>query len=207
MVKILSQSGSSLADVYDVQGSIAGIDQLESREVSLVHEMGGTLESERMGCRMFRVSTGDILQTITTEIVFAQVSEHMGKIIGASIWCDTVARVANASLLLIDDTVGGTLQELPIFAWDSVTGGSTRTQIEDAGTVATFDLLNPHATGMLPNTIVTGAGQPRTVSRVAFRSLSTTFGAGTVEIIACFLVATPSFFAGINSRGLPIPSW
>ncbi len=206
MVKILSRSGSSLADVYDVQGSIAGIDQLETHELPIVHEMGGTILSERIAGRIFRVSTGDILQTITWEIVFSELAEFVGKISGISVWTDTVARVSNASVCLVDDTVPATLRNIPMFAWDSVVGGSIITQIEDEGTLATFDLLTPVAAAMLPNVIVTGTGQPRTVERVAFRGLTTTFGAGTVEVVCAMHILSPGF-GGLNSRGLPLPSW
>ena len=62
MPKILAQAGISLADVYDVEGSIAGTDELLSEDVSLVHEMGGHMMSER--CRSFVVTlaTGDQIQ-------------------------------------------------------------------------------------------------------------------------------------------------
>ena len=45
MVKILSQAGISLADLYNVEGSIAGIEQLDTRELPIVHEMSGTIFS------------------------------------------------------------------------------------------------------------------------------------------------------------------
>lgn len=206
MVKILAQAGTSLADVYNVQGSIAGIDQLESAELGIIHEMGGTVLSERLAGRLFRTDTGDILQTITWEIIFSGLAEFIGKISGASIWTDDVSRVANASLSLVDDTVLATPRNIPIFAWDSVGGASVRTQIADEAAVATFDLLIPPVTGMLPNLIVSGTGQPRTVERVAFRGLSTTFGAGTVNVACAIHILSPGF-GGLNSRGLPLPSW
>ena len=62
MPKILSQAGDSLADSYDVAGSIAGVDDLITQDVQLLHEMGGTIFSERLTSQVLTIASGSIAQ-------------------------------------------------------------------------------------------------------------------------------------------------
>jgi len=71
MAKVLSKSGDSLADVYDVEGSIAGIERLQSEEVHLTHDMGQTLFSERLASRMLELSSGVLSQSTVFNVNFS----------------------------------------------------------------------------------------------------------------------------------------
>lgn len=206
MVRILSQSGNSLADIYDVRGSIAGIDNLETRDLPIVHEMGATVFSERLSGRVQRGSSTAVLQNITWDIQFTDIVESgaIGRLAGVTVFADTGARVSNASLLLVDDRDD---REIPIFVWDS-NEGIVVTRLSDAGgAAANVDVLAPANGGEIPPVIILGSDQARPLgTNIFFRGLSTGFGAGTVEVIALLHILTARV-QGLSSRGLPVPSW
>ena len=143
MVKIQAQAGSSLADVYDVRGSIAGIDQLETNDLPIVHEMGATVFSERLVGRLNRGTSGAIAQNTTFDIDFASLVENeaLARVVGISVWTDAAARLVNVAWLLVDDRDG---REIPVWAWDSVNGISVITRLSNQGAAAAnVDLLIP----------------------------------------------------------------
>jgi len=204
MVKILSKSGDSLADTYDVQGSIAGIEQLVSQDVSLVHEMGNTIFSERVSTTIRRAESGDVLQSASFNIVLVDLPAVPFRILSIACFVDTAARLDQASVALNDPDAE---REIPIWLWDSVvdTEVSARFQ-QDGGAVGTETFLRPlQPIGAIP-CFTSGRGQPQKVPRVAFRGSTLAFGAGTVETTMLFLIGF-SQIGGISSRGLPIPSW
>jgi len=207
--KILSKSGDSLADAYDVEGSIAGIEELLPRELGIIHEMGGTLFSERFSGAIRRITTGAIAQSTTFGVVIGPTdagaaAAPISRINGIQVIADTIARV-NLAAVLVRDPV--TERELPLWAWDSSANDSITVRIQDDGAaVANEDLLRPAAnSGLLPS-ILTQSGQPLRVSDLALRGQSNAFGAGTVTITALIYVSFADL-GGVSSRGLPIPSW
>lgn len=203
MVKILAQAGMSLADVYNVVGSSAGVEQLESREVSLVHEMGGTLFSERLGSSIRRLTTGDILQTVTFNGTLAGLGANAIRILGISVFADVNARIDRVVVSLRDPLAG---REIPIWVWNTASDAERAMRLLDnAGAVASVFQLVSIAPINVPN-LMTGSEQPRRVSEIVMRGITATFGAGTVELILLVHTAS-SHQGGLNSRGLPIPGW
>lgn len=202
MVKILSRSGDSLADTYDVQGSIAGIETLESREVSLVHEMGGTLFSERVSGFIRRQVTGDIVQSTTFDFVNADLPNVPYRVLGVSVLASAANKTTQAAVSLRDPISG---REIPIFVWDVANDKTSLVRIVENGAASgNFLALIPNQT-LVPNMGI-GSGQPQQVNELAFRGKSSAFGAGTVELTMLVYVAF-SQIGGLSSRGLPLPGW
>jgi len=192
----------SLADVYNVSGSIAGIEQLESREVSLVHEMGGTVFSERFSTETRRADTGDILQSVNFDTIFASDPPNVTRVLGVTMLADVDARLARAQLSILN-RLGN---EQPIYAWEAGDATTSVRIVDDGQAVANMTLLVPSFT-QLPN-LIAGSGQPNQLAgdRFVFRGSSSAFGAGTVELVVIVYLG----FArqrGISSLGLPMPSW
>lgn len=208
MGKILSRSGESLADLYDVEGSIAGIDQLETRELPIVHEMGNTLFSERLRTRVFRVTTGAILQDVSFRIELDTLPETPCRLLGLQVISDNKARILRCAVYLTDPSLP---QDFPVWVLSGATPTGESLVMEDAGTSATFDLLEPIApNNQFPSFTggrEQGGGTDTMVSQLTLQGRSTGFGAGSVVITALALLAFPARDVNISSRGLPIPSW
>ena len=208
MSKILGRSGTSLADVYDVEGSEAGLEQLDTRVVTPFHEMGGTILSERMTGGIRRTSTGDILQSTTWDIVITGIAATPGaRILGITIMTDVPARVNIASVLLRDPDDN---RELPLWWWDQSTDIDSDIRIADEAAAANINILQPvNPTGTLPTFMIRPSprGTPSGLSEIAFRGLTAGFGAGTVEVIVIIATLAPSGEVVPSSEGLPWPSW
>lgn len=207
MPKILSQSGDSLADVYDVKGSIAGIDQLETRELPIVHEMGNTVFSERLGAEIVRLPTGDILQNANFDVTLASPPPNIFRVLGVVVLLDTTTRI-NIAQVSLRSTVG---REVPFFVWDIADDIETSIRIVEnnaaaTNTIALRSRFGPQ--GGVP-TLGVSDGQPRMVGEeIVFRGRAAGFGAGTVECIALVHLASPEVTQGsLSSRGLPVPGW
>lgn len=204
MVKILSQAGSSLADTYNVEGSIAGIDQLETRELPIVHEMGGTIFAERLSGGMDRRTTGAIAQNTDWDIILTGLGRFPSRILGIFVFSDDASRLSHATVSVRDPLDE---REVPIFAWD--TGEAVVTvRIQDDGAavaneVALNNVLNVAAA--TPSLLI-GTDQPAPIDQMAFRGRTSGFGAGTV-VVTMLMYKAFSEIGGISSRGLPLPSW
>ena len=209
MSKVLSQAGNSLADVYDVEGSVAGIDQLETRELPIVHEMGGTIFSERLAGRILRPTTGAILQNITFDVVVTDLPDGPFRILDVVVIANNAARTLQVVVSLRSLPIDGfgvvIAQEMPIFTFDSATDVESRVRIEDFGGAAANQRQLLGTPVAKPNLGI-GDGQPLTVPELAFRGVTNGFGAGTVIISALIYIAFPSP-RGLSSRGLPLPGW
>ena len=202
MAKILSRSGASLADIYDVAGSIAGIDCLETRELGIIHEMGATVASERFSSEIRRFDTGALNQNTTFDVVQTNLPAGIWRVLGIIVLANTNVRSLTAQVSLRDPTAG---REVPVYVWDSTNDVQSVVRIvENGAAAANFESLVP-AHVRLPS-IGVGAGQPLQVSEIAFRGLTSGFGAGTVQHIALVHICF-SQITGLSSRGLPIPSW
>lgn len=195
----------SLADVYNVEGSIAGVDQLESREVQLVHEMGGTIFSERFGSNIMLVETAAIAQSLSFDIVApAVLSTTVQRILGVVVFANQAGRVAHAQVSVRDPTAG---REVPIWFFDDAVDLEATIRIENNGAgAAAHTLFRPVQLFEGIPSLVAGTDQRSSVEQIVLRGTTTAFGAGTVVTTAVVLVAF-SAAAGLSSRGLPIPSW
>ena len=201
MVKILSQAGMSLADTYDVKGSVAGIDQLETRELSIVHEMGATVFSERFRMSIRRVASGDKAQSLDFTNTLDDLPPVPTRILGVVVVSDDASRIAQASISVRNAV---TVQELPIWVYDGSTFLPIR--IDDDGVRGNFDLLVGSLPATMLPTFIGGSGQLEMPSEIIMAGRTTAFGAGTVFLRAFYYVAFAEL-EGISSRGLPIPSW
>lgn len=203
MVKIQSQSGNSLADTYDVEGSIAGIDQLLTKELPIVHEMGATVFSERFTTAIRRVALGSINQSTEFAVNLTDLPATPSRLLGVSVVSDVGANIARAAVMVRDPT---SEREFPVWVFD----GSTviTIKMDDNGTETDFDLLVGQASTVFTPTFVGGVGQPGlgAVNELIIRGETTAFGAGTVLIRAFYHIALVQL-GGISSRGLPLPSW
>jgi len=200
VVKILSQSGRSLADIYDAEGSIAGIDQLETRELPIVHEMGATVFSERFVTSIRRMASGALAQNTAISLALATLPSTPTRLLGVAVISDVAARVDRLAISLRDP---GATNEIPVWVFD---GNSTPIEFADAGAgTATFDLLG--AQQVFTPSFVGGNGQPgRMVSDIAVRGDTTGFGAGDV-FVRVFLHIAFAAAGGVSSFGLPLPGW
>lgn len=201
MPKILSKTGDSLADVYDVEGSIAGVDELLSEEINLVHEMGGTAFSERLSTRMFSISSGAIAQSIAFNVNFSE--NENARVLGVQVITTTEARVSHVQVS-ITSPPGVDNQECPIWGWESTKDTFRSLSMLVGGAIVSRDVLVP-AFSLLPNLLV-GPDSPRSAQTLTIRGAATAFGAGTVTIQALLYLAFPQT-AGLSSRGLPLPGW
>ena len=202
MVKILAQAGNSLADIYDAEGSIAGIEALETRELPIVHEMGHTVFSERLGGTIRRLATAGIAQSTAFDVVLSNLPEGPWRVLGVTVLADIAARVGFASIALRSD---GQDREVPIYVWDSTNNVESDVRIvEDGAAATTWQYLVPNPL-QVPNLGI-GEGQPRVLDELALRGVTAAFGAGTVTIIGLVYLAFTQT-TSLSSRGLPIPGW
>jgi len=203
MPKIQAQAGSSLADVYDVQGSIAGIDHLDTHELPIVHEMGATVFSERFGTSISRIETGDIAQDTNFDIANSNFAAVPSRILAIVVFSDAAARIQRVTLSPRDPIAG---REIPIWHYDGVTNFGTMRMSDDGAAVANFEVLQPVQSQLFLPNFFGGDDQATTVNDLIMRGRTTGFGAGTVFCRALIYLAFARL-AGVSSRGLPIPSW
>ena len=201
MTKILSRSGDSLADVYDVEGSIAGIDELQSKDVNLVHEMGGVLFSERLSGRVVTLTTGNILASANFSINFSV--SNTSRLLAATVIVDDIVRIARWSLAVTSGP-GQDNTEVPIGFWKT-SDLDRSVNVLIGGSVSLLFALIPIVPMMLPQLMI-GQDSPRPISTVTFRGDAAAFGGGNVEVQALLYFAFPET-AGLSSRGLPVPGW
>jgi len=203
--KILSKSGDSLADVYDVAGSIAGIDELVSADVNLVHEMGATIFSERFAGRIIRVTTGGESQSTSFNTQYDAGANVPGvsRILGAQIICTSSSRLTRVQLSITSPEEVND-QDLPILAWQAGQP-SVGAEVLDNGSVATFDLLTSVIPVQTPSLIL-GADSASPINFLTLRGITAGFGAGTVTTTG---IVYMGFLqpGGLSNRGLPMPSW
>ena len=206
MVKVLTQSGDSLADIYDVEGSIAGIEQLETNELPIVHEMGATVFSERFSMAIRRETTGAIAQSISWNNTFADLPAGPFRITNVFVFVNTASRVSTAVVSLrsvVND------REVPFWTFDENDDDQVRVRIQDDGAaVGTVTSLVPvNAAQKIVPHIAAGIGQPQRLEEIVFRGQTNAFGAGDVTVTCLVELAFSQIRPGLSSRGLPVPSW
>jgi len=201
-VKILSQSGISLADAYDVQGSIAGVERLDSEEVKTVHEMGGTMFSERFQGALRRRETGDIAQNTNWAQLITDLPAGPSRVFAVAVFAES-DDVSHA-VVSIRDPVSE--REVPIWQWNTGVDTANLSLWQDSGAaVAAIFYLRPLVLMGIPSFII-GGDQRVPVPDIAFRGRTTAFGAGTVNVILTLYIGH-THVGGLSSFGLPIPSW
>jgi len=207
MPKILSQSGVSLADTYDIEGSIVGVENLETQDVNLFDEMGGRVFSERLQSFFIRPATGDIAQNILfTDITAGGIPDSPNRVLGICVIA-TADRIDHVQVSLFAPQ---TEQDLVIFAWNTATDVTVPILYEDEGVVTTMFLLSPAYQIIVPAMILR-VGVSKAMMEIKMRGLTTGFGAGTVECFAVVHIAranegNPAAGAP-SSHGLPLPGW
>jgi len=203
--KILSQSGDSLADIYDVAGSIAGIDHLETHELPIVHEMGHTVFAERMGGRHTRIVSGALSQSDTFDVTSTDMTNGINRVLGVAVFgdADPNARIENAVVSIRDPV---TEREFPIWIWDQANNvSSTIRIIDNGGAVGQQEALIGSAL-QLPS-FVFGPDQPQSMPQFVFRGVAQAFGAGNITLKALIYRTFASVASGLSSRGVPVPGW
>jgi hypothetical protein len=209
MPKVLGKAGTSLADIYDVEGSVAGVENLSSDDVHLTHEMGSVIFSERFSTGIARLFF-DVGQNVTLGGSLPDLPGAPFRLFGFQVVTDDSSRidrlVCSYSVL---DAAGDATQEIPFWVWDEEAGTTIRL-IDGGAATANLTLLAPIAANSMGPAMVGGSDQS-TVNGITLRGVTAGFGAGIVEITALayigFAEQGSGAAAGLSSRGLPIPSW
>ena len=202
MVKVLSQSGMSLADAYDVEGSIAGIEQLLPAEVQVVHDLSQTLTMERMQAIITAVGTAATSQSTAFSVSLNPLTESVARIYGVTVVVSVTSRMANINLSIRDPNTG---RELPIWVWDGTNEDTIR--FDDGTGLANQITLRPSAFYNPLPLCLYGIDLPQHVNQFRLRGTTSAFGAGTVVARAVIYAAFIDAAGALSSRGVPIPSW
>lgn len=209
MPKIQSQSGVSLADTYQVEGSIVGVENLEAKDVHLFDEMGGRVFSERLQTNLSRLNPGALAQNITWAIPFP-LPDAPNRVLGCAMVIDTTARITHASLG-IATLAGG--REMPIWSWDIANDVEQAITISIDGAAVGVEILLLPGFSNIPNMITRCSGNAETdlMGQLIFRGLTAGFGAGTVLPLMFVQLGRATRRlpdpGSPSSHGLPIPSW
>jgi len=208
MSKILAQAGISLADVYDVAGSVAGVEQLLTQEVSLVHEMGGQMFSERLGAFILEIPNGGIAQSTGWVVDTVILPDTTHRILGVTMLSDSAAEVGTATLAVANTASD---REIPIWSWDSTIDDEVITRwSNDGAAVANMLLLRSVAPQQVPYMLIR-EGIEKQMPHLIFRGSTLGFGAGTNDTFCLIHIARAGDAdpqpGNPSSHGLPIPSW
>ena len=205
MVKILSQAGISLAGTYDVEGSIAGVENLDANNVNLVHEMGATMFSERINSFISRVSTAALLQNVTFDLTITPVHQIPQRIYAIIVKANAANRIANVQLSI---TSTSRLFEIPIWTWNSAVDDEIEIRWDDLGFAIGAVTYLRSKQNLLPQMLIRMDSRA-VMPDMNIRGLTSGFGAGNVTVVVGVLVARPvgGLPSGISSLGLPMPSW
>jgi len=203
--KILAQTGISLADVYNVQGSQIGVEHLDATDVKTVHEMGGTIFSERLSLTTRRQATSANAQNLGWNHIITDLPLVPWRLLGVTVIVDEETRMDRVQVSLRDS---GRNRDFPVWVWSNADGDHLPILIDmSSGTPSNEFILVPERplVGNLPS-IGAGSFQPQIVDQVAFRGQTSGFGAGTVVATLLFHIAFADI-GGVSSFGLPIPGW
>lgn len=212
MPKVLAQAGTSLADVYDVEGSVAGVEDLESREVHLFHEMGSTIFSERVRGRVSVLTPGAIAQNLPFDITVVLppgISRiHNWMVVDTSA---VAGRILHCQMS-ISSISAGDETDCPFWVWELATDRerSCRMQVSGAAIATLIALGQTSGSDRQSGPLMGyGAEQPspiQAVNQLIFRGRTSGFGAGTA-IPSAILYDAFAITVRPSSRGLPVPSW
>lgn len=204
MVKILSKSGDSLADMYDVAGSVAGIEELITHELPIVHEVGQTIFSERLSAGIRTRVTGDLLQSVQWNLFITELPNGIARILGVEVFTSNGSRVEMVSAAI---QTANLEDEIPIFLWDQNEQVIDGLIVAGGAAVATRN----HLINGLPTahtSMLVGGGQPQRMDQISFRGTTLAFGAGTVKITLLVHLLFTHLGGNVpGNRGLGVPSW
>jgi hypothetical protein len=205
--RIQSRSGTSLADIYDVVGSIFGIEELEARELGVFHELGGTVFSERFSCVQRVISALAVPQSTAISVVLTDLPREPTRLMGVTV---VTGAGDGAKLDRCNVNVRDPLSGVESVVW-TVDGSTVQAVDIDLGVgVAARDMLVGVPSQNFSPTFIGGIDQPHPnqASSVALRGLTNAFGAGTIGVFAIlYLAFALPAGSGISSYGLPLPSW
>jgi len=209
MPKILSQAGTSLADSYNIEGSIAGVEELDSRSVGLVDEMGGRVQSERLNAFILNVASDANNQNASFATEAAVLPDCVNRVLGIIAFVSTTARLAHCTVNL---RMAGTGGEFPIWSWDDALDDEYSLRLSEAGAaVGTVIALRPSVALQPFQQLAMRSGDEMLMPSFFLRGTTNGFGAGTLNINALIMIARPqpaTVTAGTaSSHGLPVPSW
>ena len=199
--KILSQTGVSLADIYDVEGSIVGVDELDSEAVKTTHEMGATIQSERVIGQILELSSTAVAQSIEWDINFS-FAENVR--IGAVVVVSTAGSRVEECSLAVTSPPAADNSEVPFWIFDS-NDNNRLVRILVSGSVLARAALIPLAAAVQLPQLLIGQDSRRPTSTLTFRGTSTAFGAGTVTVQAMIYAMFAQAGTGDSSYGLPVP--
>jgi len=207
--KILAQAGASLADVYQIEGSVVGLEDLDVEDIKGVHDLGPQIQSERLRAFITVIDSTAILQTITFGVGTADFPDCVNRVVSCAVVVDDASRLSHCSVCIKEGSTG---IEYPIFVWDDGDDESSPYIWDDGGGSAPLTILRPiHQMNNAVPCIVSRAGDAGDMPNMIFRGLSTTFGAGTVRARAILQIIRPATRFPTpgepSSHGLPIPSW
>ncbi len=198
------QSGSSLADIYDVVGSVAAIESIDVDQVKAVHEMGGTIFGERVGAIIARLDSGSIAQNVN--IGFSLTLPIVPtRILGLSVFVDVAGRLSDINVS-VQSNFRGARQEMPLFIWDAANTHTTRI-IDESGAAAEVEFLQPVPGMVQLPTMTFGPTTTQESNVISLRGRTSAFGAGTVDTVALIYMAHAFAEGGLSSYGLPVPGW
>jgi len=206
--KILSQAGVSLADVYEIEGSVVGLENLDVGDIQGVHDLGPQIQSERLRTFYVTLATGDILQNIAFEVIAGGIPDSVNRILGVQVIFENAGRLDFASLSISDSVTGN---EIPIWVWDKNDDPERRMRWSISGAAVVQDIqCQPLGPSLLPY-LITRHGDSGLMPNLIFRGQADGFGAGNMNarcVVALCRPNTGNPGAGEpSSHGLPIPGW
>jgi len=206
--KVLGRAGISLADVYDVEGSIAGIDELDVRSVKGVHELGAQIHSERVVTHLIRMASGALATGNVFNITAGAFPQSINRLLDVAFLVAgaNTTEIANATVSIRDTDL---TREIPIHSWDDAVDPEVPIRWDNDGAgAAQFLLLRP-LVPFVPQ-LITRTGDALLMPELVFRGIAATV-ATTVEMFAVIQLIRPDRGAPPagepSSHGLPIPSW
>jgi len=204
--RILSKAGESLADVYDVEGSVIQVADLVTGELPIVHDMASTVMSERMHMTQLTATSGAVPQSANFGAQIANWVDVPTRIMSIAVIGDTASRLSHITITQRDD--GGA--EHPLLVWDSA---------QDVERICRIDLLGVGVSNNIiyapsipvSQVLMVRDGETSQMGTFIMNGTTTAFGAGSLEVLMCVLVARPTrdtpAAGDAKSWGLPLPSW
>jgi hypothetical protein len=210
MPKILAQAGISLADSYDVEGSIVGVEDLNAGDVSLIHEMGGTIMSERLQSFILRLVPTAPAASSNWTVSSGELPDCANRILGAIVVMPSAnsTDITNCSISIQNGAID---RQFPFWTWDTGEDAEIRIRFNlDGAGPEDFRQLRPREGIQLPS-LATRLGLGEQMPNIRFNGTTSAFGGGTVAIEAYVHICRPNPEVPSpghpSSHGLPLPGW
>jgi len=206
--KVQSQAGVSLADVYDVEGSVAGVEEILSKDVNLFHEMGGEIMSERMHQTVLIATSGNVAQSSNFSRQILNFIDVPTRVLGVAAIGDVAGRMNNVAIS-IRTTEGS---EFPLLVWDDAQDQERiiRYDLDGVGVADMIAYIPDHP--ILTPTLLSRDGElTPTMLTFIMNATTSAFGAGNLVASMIVHVMRPSrdtpAAGDARSYGLPLPGW